>query len=67
MNLHLSSSMLHDDICKCEGSAAIVLLSFVCYRQDIPDNGRAAETCSLIMRKRVFTINSHSRSAASVC
>jgi len=48
--------MLHDDICKCEGSACIVLLSFVYFREDMRGNGRTAETCSLIMRRRVFTI-----------
>jgi hypothetical protein len=59
--------MLNDDICKCEGSAGIVLFSFVYFREDMPDNGRTAETCSLIMRRRVFTINSQLCLAAFIC
>lgn len=35
--------MWHDEICKCEGSAGIVLIYFVYIREDMPDNGHRAE------------------------
>jgi len=44
---------LHD-ICKADACFGVVLLSFVYFCEDMPDDGHMAETYSMIMCKLIF-------------
>jgi len=49
LKLHLSTYPLHNDICKADASFGIILLSFVYFCEDMPDDSDMAETYSMIM------------------
>jgi len=53
--LCFSVYMYHKDICREKASFEIILLSFVRFRGEVPDNGRKAGTDSIIMWRRVLT------------
>ena len=54
LKLHLNTYLLHNDICKAAASFGIILLSFVYFSEDMPDDGHMAETYSMIMCRWVF-------------
>ena len=45
------------DICKKDASFCTILLSCECFCEYVPDNGRTAETFSMIIRRRIFKTN----------
>ena len=42
------------DICKVEGCFGILLLSFVYFCEDIPDDGRTTQACNMIVCEGEF-------------
>jgi hypothetical protein len=56
VELCLNSSTLHNDTCKGEAWFDIILLTPIHFCEDLPDDGRVAETfCTITLG--VFTIN----------
>ena len=48
---------MHNDIWQGDAFVGIILLSFVYFYEDMSDVGRMAETCSMIMWRRVLAID----------
>ena len=58
VTLCLNNFTLHNDICKGNASLGIILRCFIHFCDDMPDDCRTVETCSMILRRRVFEIHS---------